>query len=134
MKMTGRWVVSQRALDLFRSFDEEAITFIEADYQHVNGETYPNKIYWMDVTRGLHAFDVERSNLVFGCAASGERWIRHEGTALIRSDIDSKVHVFREGGGGGATFVSIELRNAMEAAGFERPLFEDVAQRFLIER
>jgi hypothetical protein len=131
---SDRWIVSQRALELFQKFDADAIAAIEIDIAHISGERYLHPVYWMDVTRGLHMFDVLHSNIIFTGFEAGQFYSVRTGAAQIRNDIDPTVHVFREGGRSGAVMISRVLRSAIEDEKLKKVGFEDYAKRGWFEK
>lgn len=130
--------ITKSLLDLWISFDAEALIYYPIDFRFRDGSAPPDPLYRVFVDRPLYAADLNRTGIVLNYEWGGW-WVVGMHPIGFRDDLPENLHIFQQGTSHfdpndplsirafGKLYVSRTLEAAMRDAGFIGWWIEDPA-------
>lgn len=106
--------ISERFLNVFREFDDSALTYIEQDVRHKDDEYSSGKQYFLKIKREIQAIDFANSCVHYLTPREYNPSYSSICAARITKNIISNVHVFTDSPSQDRIFISEPLKNALE--------------------
>jgi hypothetical protein len=123
----GYWLISDRAKQLFKTFDPNGFAFFKCETRFTSGESGPD-YFLCDVVRELDALD-EQASRRFGIQhdSRGKKYsFKINASLVFKEDVVGAAHIFRMAYFEPMVICDHSLRDAWKAAGLKGIWFQEV--------